>query len=206
MFTRIPSLVAALALSLLTSAASAAVLIEDGSSKGKGTSRASAPKTAADGLSLRKIRRVAIGGSVAGPLGLAGVNLDLCFSPEASLFAGYGGGPGYQSFQFGLRRILGGENVMPFAGAGFARWSNSGTGSSMSETVPSFLGESFMTDDQKRTGLVSANLVYGSLGLQWLAPSGPWVGSSVYLEALLLVEATRLRAAPTAALGYLYYF
>jgi hypothetical protein len=164
-------------------------------------------KEAADGLGLRRKRRAAIGISAAGQLGLAGANLELCLLPQSSFTAGFGGSDSYQAFSIGVRHIMGGETVMPYAGGGFARWSSSGRkNSAVSVTNPTFLGDSFMTDEQKRSGIISSNLLYGSLGLQYLAPSGAWAGSSVFIEAVLLAEISRLRLAPTGAFGYLYYF
>jgi hypothetical protein len=204
----LPLFAAALALAAALAPRHApAALFGDDAREERSASRAKAAKAAPDGLALRRIRRAAIGASAAGALGLAGANLELCFLPETSFMGGFGGGPGYQSYALGIKRVMGGESILPYAGAGFARWATSGQPSGpISATTPGFLADSFMSDEQKRQGLVSENMFYGDLGLQWLASSGSWAGSSIFIEAVALAEISRLRVAPTGAFGYLYYF
>ena len=180
---------------------------DDFDSSSSASSTKNAAKTASDGLGLRKLRRAAIGASAAGVMGLAGLSLELCFAPDVSLLVGYGGGPGYSSINASIKRVLGGtERILPYASAGLARWSGAGSSGGMSETTPSFLGESFLTDDQRRSGAVAANLLSGALGLQYVQPSGMWAGSSVFVEFVALADIGRMRLAPTGAFGYLYYF
>ena len=66
-------------------------------SDGKLWGGSSRTKTAADGLSLREIRKVGFGFKTAGIAGLFGLVIELNFSPEISFSSGWGVGDGYQT-------------------------------------------------------------------------------------------------------------
>lgn len=164
-------------------------------------------KTAEDGQTMRSLRRVGIGLSGAGPLGGAGANIELNFTPSVGILTGFGGGPGYQSFTVQIKHILGGTSLMPYLGGGFARWYSFGVpGRPISDTTPGFLRTKFLSPRQLADGRIAENLLYPNLGLQYLTLAGPYAGSSVYAEILMLVDLDDFVAAPTGTVGYLYYF
>ena len=164
-------------------------------------------KTAATAMELRKIRRAGIGLSAAGALGIYGINLELNFTPKWGANFGYGGGSGFQSFSISGKRFLGGETILPYIAAGYSNWaSNSDQNRDLKKSSPSFLADRFLTEVEKRTGQFSTHLLFPSIGAQYLQPSGPWTGYSLYLELVMLVDIAELVSAPTGGLGFVYYF
>lgn len=167
----------------------------------------SALKTAPDALELRTLRRVGVGLSGAGPLGLGGINLELNFARDAGFVGGFGGGPGFQAFTLQYKRILSGESFLPYFAAGYSRWYSVGMPTPIAGgSAPFYLMDRFLSDSDKASGIYALNLVYPALGLQYLQSSGPWAGSSVFFEVLALVNLGNLAVAPTGTLGFLYYF
>jgi hypothetical protein len=189
---------------LPVSESSAAILLEDG---GRSIKAHSVVKTAENGFSLRRIRRVAVGVSAAGALGVAGAELELCFNPESGFVGGFGGGKGFQAFSLQYKRVLGGENFLPYVTAGVSRWYNVGKPSSVSEgTSPSILADRLLNESQKSSGSFEVSMVHPGFGVQVMQPSGPWAGTSVFFEAVMLLNIESFVAAPTGSLGLLYYF
>ena len=175
------------------------------SKESAGNSKAKVVKTAGDPLTMRKLRRVAVGASAAGKAGLFGAALELGFQPDFAVQLGFGGGPGYQTFNFEAKRLLGASILTPYMAAGYARWSRSGD-TPVTKTTPGYLADNLLTEDQKARGHFVKNIIYPSLGLQYLELSGPLVGSSLYVEALILMDIEEMLLVPTGGLGYLYYF
>lgn len=164
-------------------------------------------KTASDGLSMRSLRRVGLGVSGAGPLGVFGVNLEMNFTSDVGILTGFGGGSDYQAFTVQMKRVLGGTSLMPYVAGGYARWYNFGkAGRIDSETTPGFLQTKFLSEKQKAEGRFSENLIYPALGLQHMTLSGPYAGSSVFAEVLMLIDINDFVVAPTGTVGYMYYF
>jgi hypothetical protein len=159
------------------------------------------------GSELRRIRRVGIGLSAAGPLGAGGINMELNFSHDAGIMLGFGGAaPGIQTFEVKYKSILAGEWMLPYFTVGYAHWGNYGTNGPITETYPSYLGDKLLTASQKASGQVQENLVYPGFGLQFFQLSGPLAGHSLYIEGNLLLDIGQFVAVPTASIGYLYYF
>ena len=188
---------------LLSLHVNAAILLDEGHAKNSTIHS----KTAEDSFALRKLRRAGIGVSAAGALGLAGISLELNLTPENSFKAGYGGGPGYQSYNIEMKRTMGSGAFLPYMGGGFAHWYTSGSKhESITTTTPNFLAEKFMTEDEKRQGIINENILYPSIGLQFIQLGEPMAGSSIYMELMVLVEVGQMQAVPTGSFGYTYYF
>ncbi|HEX4923015.1 MAG TPA: hypothetical protein VFV50_02980 [Bdellovibrionales bacterium] len=200
--TRTALLATILALTLSASS-NAAILIEDGQAK-RTTAKA---KIANDGLAMRKVRRVAIGASAAGPLGFAGANLELNFTDRWGVGAGFGGSTNYQAYTFQIKHVLAGEWLLPYMSFGYSKWYTAGTPKGpIRETNPAFLTERFLSPEQKHLGDFSVHLLYPSFGLQYVQLGGAWAGFSVFTEILMLVDVEDFEAVPTGTLGMLYYF
>ncbi|MCM2282143.1 MAG: hypothetical protein NDI61_09890 [Bdellovibrionaceae bacterium] len=156
---------------------------------------------------LRALRRVGIGLSGAGPLGAFGANVELNFTPDIGFLTGFGGGPGYQAYTFQLKRVFGEASLAPYLVGGYARWYSFGeSGRPISDTTPGFLQTKFLSAKQKAEGRIDENLLYPGFGLQYLTLSGPYAGSSVFAELLLLTDIGDFVVAPTGTVGYMYYF
>ncbi len=167
----------------------------------------STSRSSSDGLTLRKERRVAIGASAAGPLGVLGANLELSFNPRWSIMAGYGTGFTYQSWTFQVKRVLAGEYLLPYLAGGIARWYTTTPGKEpiSKETQPGYL-EKFLSNTEKERGEFSQVLIYPAFGLQFIQLSGDYAGLSVFAELVMLLDVGDFEAAPTGTVGMLYYF
>ncbi|MGE3975693.1 MAG: hypothetical protein AB7F59_14295 [Bdellovibrionales bacterium] len=181
----------------------ASLFVRNGQRKEVQTSQT---KQASDGYGLRKTRRVGVGVSGAGPLGLAGANLELNITPKWSLMAGYGTGVHYQSYTFQAKRVLAGEYLLPYMAAGVSRWYTTAPGHGKIDNIqPAFL-DRFMSADEKASGEFSELLLYPAFGLQYVQLDGSWAGYSMFVEVLLLLDIEEFETAPTATVGFLYYF
>jgi hypothetical protein len=179
----------------------------DDRSAGQSMQRQSHYKTAADGISLRRIRRVGVGLLAGGPLGVGGVNLELNFTPQSAFVGGFGGGEGFQAFNLQYKNVLGGESLLPYVMFGYSRWfSNRVQSQGVSQTAPTFLRERLLSEGERQSGKFSLNLVYPGVGFQIVQTSGPYAGSSLFVEAVLLTDMEDLVAATTGTIGYQYYF
>jgi hypothetical protein len=163
--------------------------------------------TSADGISLRRERKVAVGVSVAGPLAVLGGNLELNFDPQWGIMGGFGTGFSYQTWTFQVKRVLAGEYLLPYLAGGIARWyTTTPSNGRISDNVqPSYL-QRFLSDSEKESGQFSKILLYPAFGLQYMQLSGDYAGLSVYAEVCLLLNVGDMESAPTGTLGMLYYF
>jgi len=163
--------------------------------------------SSSDGISLRKERRVAVGFSAAGPLGVLGGNLELNFNPRWGVMAGYGTGFSYQTWTLQVKRVLAGEFLLPYLAGGLSRWytTTPGKGPVSKDLQPGYL-ERFLSDTEKQSGEFTQLLVYPAFGLQYIQLNGDYAGLSVFAEVCMLLGLDDFEAAPTATVGMLYYF
>jgi hypothetical protein len=160
-----------------------------------------------DAFGLRAKRRVGVGMSVMGQLGLAGGTLELNFTPENSMTLGFGGGPGYTAFGLGWKYLLGGRSFTPYLSAGYAGWHGTGSGADMSNATPSVLSSKFLSYSEMRTGQFDVGFLTPTVGLQYTQLSGESLGWGGFLELSMMTKFSNgLAMAPLASLGGLYYF
>lgn len=155
---------------------------------------------------LRTKRRVGIGAMTSGTVGMLGALLELNLSPSHSAIVAYGGGPGYNAFNFQWKYNFGGESFSPYAGFGYSQWNNASGGGRVGKTTPAALGSKFLTEEEKRSGQFSVNLLTPTLGIQYNQLFGEYTGASVFGEIVLLTKVSDLSPVATGALGILYYF
>lgn len=173
----------------------------------KAKSSVSLREVPTEGLAMRKERRMAIGTAVGGALGFLGAELELNLNSRTGILGGYGGGPGYQAYTIQLKQYLAGDSFLPFLGAGYSRWFNSkGSEDGFKESRPAFLVEKFLKESEKETGLFNVDLVYTTIGAQFVNLTGEWAGFSIFAEVMLMVDIEGLTAAPNGAVGMMYYF
>lgn len=159
-----------------------------------------------EGLEMRKIRRVAVGASYGGNLGRFGANLELNFNPEVGFLVGYGGGDGYQAMTFQLKKYLAGDAFLPFISGGYARWFGRESDEGLGASNPNFIAEKFLSASERASGEFELDILYPSVGIQYVNLDGEYAGLSLYAEVLLLFEVSEFQSAPTAAAGMMYYF
>jgi hypothetical protein len=95
---------------------------------------------------------------------------------------------------------------MPYMSFGYASWASVGKTGRITKTSPAILADKLLSDDEKNAGEFQKNLLYPGIGLQFLQLKGEWAGSSVFAELTVLLDVGNFVAAPTATLGFLYYF
>jgi len=158
-------------------------------------------------IEMRSRRRVGVGLSTSGQLGLAGAIVELNFAATDSFVAGYGGGPRFNALAFEWKHVFGGRSISPYATLGYAHWFNSNSkGGAIEKTTPAILGSRFLSDEEKSTGVFAKEFLIPSVGLQYNQLVGPSVGTSFFAEVVLLMEASDLSPVPTGSIGALYYF
>lgn len=155
---------------------------------------------------LRTRRRVGLGLQTMGSTGMLGMMLELNFQPQNSFLAGYGGGPGYNAFNFQWRHLFLGEQFSPYTGIGYARWNSASNDENLKETTPSALGGKLLTDEEKAQGRFGIDLVTGNLGVMYQTLRGPYTGLGYFGEITLLMRTSKLTPNPLGSLGAIYYF
>lgn len=170
-----------------------------------GSTRVTA-KSAMTGSEMRGTRRAGVGVLTGGLSGIFGVNLEINFTQTFALSGGAGFSSDFQSLFLGGKHVFGGKWIMPYGTYGYARWFNHGGERKVGTTTPGFVAEKFLSQKERDRGIFSENLLFGGLGVQYLQLNGDWAGSSVYVDANILVDIEDLVAAPTLGAGYIYYF
>ena len=153
-------------------------------------------------------RKVGVGMATAGAYGLIGGTVAIHFHPQWSVDLGFGGGSHFQSFGFRIKKmLLLSSPLNPYIGVGFNRWQRSTTRPfNAADVSPGYVAKEFMSDEDKRTGTIDAKLVHGTLGVQYTFTSGEWEGYGFFLEAVALLSVENFHSAPTASLGFNYFF
>ncbi|WP_413585757.1 hypothetical protein [Bdellovibrio sp. HCB274] len=155
-------------------------------------------------LGMRQDRKVGLGMSVGGQLGLVGITGEFNFEDENSVVAGFGTGPGYNSIQFSWKHAFEGDYIAPYYTAGYSRWYNS-MGNSTSWKESGIL-DRVLTDEEKRTGQFGTDFLNASFGLQYNQLSGDFSGTSFFAEVVAMYEVKRAQLIPSGTVGALYYF
>ena len=155
-------------------------------------------------LKMRETRKVGVGAAVGGTLGLAGINLEFNFEDADGAVAGFGTGPGYNSFGVAWKHNFEGDYISPYTTAGYSRWYNSSGGKDAA--ADSDILNRVLTDSEKASGKFGADFITGAIGLQYNQLSGELAGISFYGEVVALVEVKRSQFLPAGSVGALYYF
>jgi len=156
---------------------------------------------------LRGKRRVGAGISLAGQLGLLGAFAELNFGIENSTIIGFGTGGSYSSLTMQWKRVFNAQKLTPYVTLGYSRWFSNGQSGHVANASPSFLSQKLLNETEKQTGRFGKDLIIPSAGLQYYLLNGPYVGSSLYLEVLLLLSpSVSMDSSPTGSLGTIYYF
>ncbi len=155
-------------------------------------------------LDMRSTRKFGVGASVGGELGLFGVAFELNFEDENSALAGFGTGPGYNSFAVLWKHTFEGDYIAPYTTLGYSRWYNSSA--DRNDIGRSGILNRALSDDDKASGHFATNFLTGTLGLQYNQLSGEAAGASLFVELVFLDEIERSILIPTGAVGVIYYF
>lgn len=153
-------------------------------------------------------RKMSAGMGFVGVYGLAGGQVGIHFHPQWSVDLGFGGGSHFQSFGFRVKKLLLLSSPLnPYIGVGFQRWQRTTTRPISSASIsPGYVANQFMSAEEKRLGLIDQRLLHGTLGLQYIFTNGSWAGYGLYIEAIALLSVDDFDSAPTASMGFNYYF
>lgn len=155
---------------------------------------------------LRAKRRVGVGLSVAGQLGLLGAFAELNFGVENSTIFGYGTGGSYNSLTLQWKHVFNSQKLTPYVTLGYSRWFSNGQNGSPTQATPSFLSQKLLSDYEKQTGKFGKDLLIPSAGLQYYLLNGPYVGSSLYAEVMMLFSPQAVDSVANGSMGMIYYF
>ncbi len=195
---------------LLMSFSSSAAILWEGSKPNPGGNRFDYDRTeeARQVSSFWSQRKMGVGVATAGAYGLIGGVVAIHFHPQWSVDLGYGGGSHFQSFGFRIKKmLLLSSPLNPYIGFGFKRWERTNSRPfSTDKLSPGYIAREFMDADEIRESRIDEKLVTGTLGIQYTFTNGAWKGYGIFLEALFLMSVEDYRSAPTASLGFNYFF
>jgi hypothetical protein len=153
-------------------------------------------------------RKMGIGIVAAGAYGLIGSTISIHFHPQWSVDLGFGGGSHFQSFGFRIKKmLLLSSPLNPYFAFGFQRWQRGSTRPMNAEDIsPGYISKNFLSDEERKQGLINEKLVQGALGIQYTITQGDWIGYGFFIEGLFLVSVEDFSSAPTASFGMNYFF
>lgn len=152
---------------------------------------------------LRQHRKMGVGGSVGGPLGLIGIFTELNLQKENSVVAGLGAGSGYNSVLLSWKRSLEGIFLSPYTQLGYSRWFSSGKSGEPSKST---ILSQVLDESQKADGKFGKDFIVGSLGLQYAQLQGETTGLSFFLQFDLMFAPENGLVLPNGTLGSVYFF
>ncbi|KYG70773.1 hypothetical protein AZI85_02255 [Bdellovibrio bacteriovorus] len=155
-------------------------------------------------LKMRAERKVGAGVAIGGTLGVAGFNMELNFEEADGVVAGFGTGPGYNTFQVAWKHAFDGDFLAPYTTVGYSRWYNSRGRSSDYEN--SDILDRVLTESEKKTGRFGTDFVNASAGLQYNQLNGEFAGLSFFGELTGMWEVKRSMILPNGSVGAIYYF
>lgn len=155
-------------------------------------------------LKMREDRKAGVALAVGGALGAVGFNMELNFEEADGVLAGFGFGPGYNSFQVAWKHAFEGDFVAPYTTLGYSRWYNSRGRSS--DFDQSDILDRILTDEEKNEGRFGTDFVNASFGVQYNQLVGDFAGLSFYGEVTAMYEVKRSILLPSGSVGSVYYF
>ena len=148
---------------------------------------------------LKMKKRVGLGVSIAGPLSVMGLELDVNVTELATVGVGLGTGLDYSTFMLKGKYFLMGEKISPYIAAGIARWWTDGTRET--NIGPSVLKNKFLSGANYKDGF-DVWMLYPALGLQYMHP----MGISIYAEIQALFKIPTLANGTYAGVGAMVFF
>lgn len=185
---------------VLVGSVNAAVLVEE-------NQHSVTIKSASTSEEYRTQRRFGVGLGTAGLQGLIGVLAEINFTANDAIAISFGLGNEYQTFGAKYKYSLGGAWFSPYFSMSLSRWYTAGNAKGeINKTSPSFLSKRFLSDREKQEGRFAETLLSPSMGLQYNQLKGPWAGSSIYAEVVMIFDLDDFVSAPTGEIGYIRYF
>jgi len=101
-------------------------------------------------IDLHRRRKVGVGFAGGGAVGTASVFAQMHFALDVGVFVGYGFGRGFNSFNFGFRKLVSAGSVVPYWGVAYARWADQGDPIDNGDS--SILRDRFLSGTEQATG------------------------------------------------------
>lgn len=159
--------------------------------------------TYSNNYDMRSQKKMGLGLTLGGPLGVAGLITELNFEKDNSGLAGLGTGPGYNSFILSWKRTFEGTYVTPYTLLGFSHWfSNKSEG----DPRQSAILQQVLSENEMSTQNFGESFFAGSLGLQYNHLHGDFAGLSFLIQFDLLQSWKKNVGVLTGGLGAIYYF
>lgn len=150
-------------------------------------------------LKMREERRVGVGFNAGGSLGALGTQIELNIEDADGAVIGFGAGNGFNTFQLLWKHSMAGFFINPYWKGGISHWYKS-------DQEMKYLSSTISIDEIKNDRSTSAELITGSLGVQYNQLSGQLSGTSFFLELTLLSNIAHRTIIPTGSIGALFYF
>lgn len=156
-------------------------------------------------LNMKSMKRIGAGLAAGGMTGMIGLNIEINFEAEDTLFLGLGSGKGYNTFNFGYKKNFEGYYMSPYTKVGITRWSsasNAGGGASSGSDVL----RQVLSDDEIRDNRFYVNFLAGGAGLEYNQLEGSLSGMNLFGELLVLADISDFKLVPTGSVGITYFY
>ncbi len=158
-----------------------------------------------DNLDMKSMKKIGTGLAAGGMTGLIGLNIEINFQPEDTLFFGLGSGKGFNTFNIGYKKNFEGYYMSPYTKVGINRWSSSSNSSSGSASSSDILRQ-VLSDNEIRDNNFYVNFLAGGAGLEYNQLEGNLSGINLFGELLLLADISDFKLVPTGSIGITYFY
>ena len=153
-------------------------------------------------LDLKQSKRMGFAGIVGGPLGAFGIFTELNLEPMNSAIAGFGVGPGYNSFLFSWKHSFSGNYLAPYTQLGYSRWFGTGHSGDPGEST---ILRQVLTSGEISDGKFGKDFIVGSLGIQYTQLRGETLGLGFFMQFDVMFAPEEGYTLPNGAVGSIYY-
>lgn len=152
---------------------------------------------------LRQSRKMGVGASFGGPLGVFGLFTELNLNRNNGAVAGIGAGSGYNSFVLAWKNSLEGSYLNPYTQVGYSRWFGTGTAGDPTEST---ILNQVLESSEKADGKFGKDFLVGSLGVQYTQLKGETRGLSFFMQIDLMFAFSNGHTIPAGTAGSIFYF
>jgi hypothetical protein len=158
-----------------------------------------------DNLDMKSMKKIGAGLATGGMAGLIGLNIEINFQPEDTLFFGLGSGKGFNTFNIGYKKNFEGYYMSPYTKVGINRWSSSSNSAGGTASSSDILRQ-VLSDNEIRDNNFYVNFLAGGAGLEYNQLEGNLSGINLFGELLLLADISDFKLVPTGSIGITYFY
>lgn len=156
-------------------------------------------------LEMKAMKKIGIGFTAGGMIGMIGINGEVNIEPENSLFLGLGTGKGFNTFNFGYKKNFEGYYMSPYTKVGYSQWYNSSTSNNGSARNSDILRR-VLSDDEIQNNKFNVSFLAGGAGLEYNQLEGDLSGLNLFGELLVMMDASSFTFLPTGSIGLTYFY